>query len=311
MLAKEISVIAGRALMVLTLIFGGLETFAQQRMQFTQYMFNGLLINPAYAGADEALSLTFIQRSQWADVEAAPTTQTFSAHTLFKQKHLGLGLSVINDEIGVHRNLSALTNYAYHLKVAEKAYFSMGLLAGVHNRRSDYASLIGEGNYDPKLSNPMISETYFDFGMGMYFRTPKLHLGLSVPELIPATYQVNDTLSIDLNESNYLFFSKYRMQVNKNLAVEPGFLIKYLAGVPVSYDINVNVIFHEVLTTGLSYRKQESVDFLLKGQITPQLQFGYAYDYPISEISRLSSGSHELMINYVFRYTRRNIASPR
>lgn len=298
-------------MVILACVLGGGQAFAQQRMQFTQYMFNGLLINPAYAGVDEALSLTFIQRSQWADVPAAPTTQTFAAHTLFKKKHLGLGLSVINDEIGVHRNLSALTNYAYHLMVAEKAYLSMGILAGVHNRRSDYASLIGEGNYDPKLNNPMISETYFDFGMGIYFRTPKFHMGLSVPELVPATYEINDTLSIELSKSNYLLFSRYRIHVNENLDVEPGFLIKYLANIPISYDLNVNVIFHNVLTTGLSYRKQESVDFLLKGQVTPQLQFGYAYDYPISEISKLSSGSHELMINYVFRYTQKNITSPR
>jgi type IX secretion system PorP/SprF family membrane protein len=125
------------ALICIAMLFCG-EASAQQRVQFTQYMFNGLIINPAYAGAHEALSLTFIQRSQWAGVENAPNTQTLSAHTLFKKKHLGLGVSLINDRIGVHKNISALTNYAYHLRVSSNAYLSMGLLAGIHSRKSDF-----------------------------------------------------------------------------------------------------------------------------------------------------------------------------
>lgn len=297
--------------MIGLILVSDIESLAQERVQFTQYMFNGLIINPAYAGADEALSLTFIQRNQWAGVENAPTTQTLSAHTLFKKKHIGLGLSLVNDKIGVHKNISVQTNYAYHVKVNRTAYLSMGLLAGVHTRRSDYASLVGASSNDPKLFNPTISHTAFDFGMGLYFRSPKLHIGISIPELVPASYTINDTLSLRLSTTNYFLFSKYRMQVKENLAVEPSFLLKYLPNVPLSFDLNVNVIFHEVLTTGLSYRKSESVDFILKGQITPQLQFGYAYDYPIQEISRLSNGSHEVMVNYLFRYTRTNVTSPR
>lgn len=287
------------------------STFAQQRVQFTQYMFNGLILNPAYAGAHEALSLTFIQRSQWAGVDNAPTTQTLSAHTLFKKKHLGLGISIINDKIGVHRNQSALTNYAYHLRVGRQSYLSMGLLAGIHSRKSDYTSLVGTANNDPKLFNPLISHAYFDFGMGMYFRSPNFEMGISAPQLIPAMYSVNDTLSIQLSSANYFLLSKYRISVNDNVDLEPGLLIKYLANVPLSFDLNLNVIFHKVLTTGLSYRKSESIDFLLRAQVTPQLQFGYAYDYPIQEITKLSNGSHELMINYIFRYTRTNVSSPR
>ena len=104
-----------------------LESRSQQKVQFTQYMFNGLVINPAYAGADEALSMTFIQRSQWAGVDNAPETQTLSAHTLFGKRKIGLGLTLINDKIGVHKTLNALTTYAYHLQVAEKSFLSMGL----------------------------------------------------------------------------------------------------------------------------------------------------------------------------------------
>jgi type IX secretion system PorP/SprF family membrane protein len=284
---------------------------AQQKVQFTQYMFSGIVINPAYAGADEALSLTFINRSQWSAVENAPTTQTLSGHTLFKKNNIGLGFTLINDKIGVHKNIGAITNYAYHLKVASDAYLSMGLQAGIHSRKSDYASLVGHGNNDPKLANPQLSKTFFDFGMGLYFRSPRFHAGLSAPELIPETIAINDTLSIRLSKVNFFLFSKYRIGINENIDLEPSMLLKYLSDVPVSFDVNMNVIFRKVLTLGLSYRKQESIDFLLKGQVTPQLQFGYAYDHTIGQVSRLSNGSHELMLNYVFKYTQSNVSSPR
>jgi type IX secretion system PorP/SprF family membrane protein len=292
------------------MIILSMECFAQQKVQFTQYMFNNLVINPAYAGAEEALSLTFIQRSQWTGIENAPSTQTLSAHTLFMKRNMGLGLTVINDRIGVHKNLNTLVNYAYHLKTGEHSFVSMGLQAGIHYRKSDYASLAGS-SYDPKLFNPVISHVVFDFGMGLYFRSPRFHAGISVPGIIPENLTVNDSVSIALNRSTILLFSKYRIPLNEAVDAEPSFLIKYMAGVPVSYDINLNMVFRKVLTTGLSYRKDESVDFLLKAQVTPQLQFGYAYDYPIGEIATLSNGSHEIVVHYLFRYVQKNVSSPR
>lgn len=292
-------------------VVAGDNSYAQQKVQFTQYMFNTMIINPAYAGAEEALSMTFIQRSQWAGIENAPTTQTLSAHTLFKKKHFGLGATLINDKIGVHKNLSAMTNYAYRLRVGAKSYLSMGLQAGIHNRRSDYASLVGQSSNDPKLYNPMIAETYFDFGMGLYFKSERLDFGVSAPEMLPKVISVNDTISLRLNNVNYFVFTRYRIRVSDKVVAEPSILLKYLSGVPLSFDCNLNFVFRKVLTTGVSYRNKESVDFLLKGQVTPQLQFGYAYDHAIGEISRISNGSHEVMVNYLFRYAQKNVASPR
>lgn len=283
---------------------------AQQKPQFTQYMFNGLIINPAYAGVDEALSLTFIDRHQWMGVENAPTTQTLSSHTQFKKKHFGVGLSIVNDKIGVHQNLSALTSFAYHLKTGKESFLSMGLQAGLDNARANYSSLYTNSNNDPNLVNS-ISETYFDVGFGLYFRSPKFHIGLSAPEFIPKRIYLNDTTSTQLSKINLFLFAKYKITLSENLELEPSTLIKYLPDLPVSFDANLNLIYRQVLTIGLSYRDSESVDFLLKAQVTQQLQFGYAYDYPISYSSKLSNGSHEIMANYVFRYKPRNVSSPR
>jgi type IX secretion system PorP/SprF family membrane protein len=303
---------------LLTLIFlivvmsgTAFDSFSQQKVQFTQYMFNGLVINPAYAGADEALSLTFIQRSQWAGVENAPETQTFSGHTLFGKRHIGVGLTLINDKIGVHKSLNALTTYAYHLQVAERSFFSMGLQVGINRRQSDYASLIGGATYDPRLNDVSIAKTFFDFGMGLYFRSPKFDAGLSIPELIPGRFDVNDTVSIQLSKSPYFIFSRYRMRASDFIDIEPSLFLKYQAGIPLSFDINANMIYRKVLTLGLSYRKNESIDFLFKAQVTRQLQIGYSYDHPIGDISLLSNGSHELMAQYIFRFVERDVTSPR
>ncbi len=287
------------------------HSYAQQKVQFTQYMFNGLVINPAYAGADESLSLTFIQRSQWTGVENAPNTQTLSGHTLFKKKQVGLGITLVNDRIGVHRNINALTSYAYHIRVGEKSYLSMGLQAGIKSFKSDYASLASSAGNDPGLNSLVLSKTYFDFAAGIYYRSPRFHLGISAPELIPQSFNVNDTLSIRLSKANFFLFSKYSIPISENYDLDPSVLIKYLDGVPLSYDINLSMTYRKVLSLGFSYRKKESVDFIMKAQVTKQLQIGYAYDYPIGVVSQLTNGSHELMVNYLFRYVQKNVTSPR
>jgi type IX secretion system PorP/SprF family membrane protein len=286
------------------------QLMAQQKVQFSQYMFSGVVINPAYAGADEALSLTFINRSQWTGVPNAPTTQTLSGHTLAKKKHLGLGLNIIHDKIGVHKNLNVLSQYAYHLQTGRRSYLSMGLQAGFHNRRSDYASLAG-ASADPRIPNASYSNTFFDFGFGLYFRSPRFHLGVSAPELVPENINVNDTINITLSRANVFIFSKVRLSLSDNLDLEPSVLVKHFSNVPISFDANVNMIFRQVLTFGLSYRKDESIDALLKLKITPQMQIGYAYDHTIGEVANISSGSHEIMVNYVFKFVRSNVSSPR
>jgi type IX secretion system PorP/SprF family membrane protein len=274
-------------------------------------MFNGLIINPAYAGADEALSLTVAQRMQWVGIEGAPVTQTFSGHTLFRKKKMGVGLSLLNDKIGVHRNLNVMGSYAYHLALGKSSWLSFGVQAGIHNRKSDYGSLApGSGN-DPMVSTSSLSQTTVDFGTGIYYRSPRLHAGLSAPELLPETATVNDSMEVSWKKTNYFLFSRYRIPLSEKINLEPGFLLKYFPGTLPSVDVNVSAIFYEVLAFGLSYRKDESVDMLLRGKITPQLQFGYAYDYPIGKVSDASSGSHEIMLNYRFKFEHTNIESPR
>ena len=290
---------------VLTSVFG------QQRVQFTQYMFNPLVINPAYAGIDGPLSVNLINRKQWTGIENAPSTQTFSAHSLFKNERVGLGLTLVNDKIGVHRNFTLMTSYAYHLTINPETLLSMGLQGGFRKITSDYASLMTASTNDPKLASAPLRESFFEFGFGLYLRHKKLTIGFSAPEVLPKTIGVSDTASIKLRSANSFLMTRYRFTVNESVELEPGLLFKYMPGLDFSYDVNFNLIFRRVLTTGLSYRKNESVDFIFKAQVNPQLQFGYAYDHPVGNVARISNGSHELMIQYLFHFVSRNVPSPR
>jgi type IX secretion system PorP/SprF family membrane protein len=298
---------------LILVVLVGLPFFVsgQQTFQFSQYMFNGLVINPAYAGMDDAMSITFYNRNQWAKADGAPTTQTLTAHTLFSRQHIGAGLNLINDRIGVHQNLLLSGAAAYHLKVSRQSVLSFGLQAGFGHRESDYQSLGPNAVNDPKIPSSTISHNSLDLGAGFYFKSKRLHVGLSSPQLLPAKLTVSDTVTVNMNRSQGFLFSKIILPVSAGVTIEPGFLLKYISGAPLSFDLNTNIIFQKVLITGVSYRRDESVDFLLRAQITPQLQVGYGYDYLIGNASGLSNASHELMVNYLFKFTRSNISSPR
>ncbi|HTH57751.1 MAG TPA: type IX secretion system membrane protein PorP/SprF [Cyclobacteriaceae bacterium] len=285
---------------------------AQQRVQFTQYMFNGLVINPAYAGVDEKLNVTLISRDQWTGIDGAPKTQTLSAHTLLKKKQFGLGFTLVNDQVGVHREVDASVCYAYHVRVGEESYLSMGYQTGIKSLRSDYASLTTSNSTDPYLFNLVTKQLFLDMAAGVYYRNPRLQVGFSIPEMLRQKFHVNDTLSVHLNTSNFFLFTRYRLTVNQDIAFEPSFLIKYLNGVPLSFDINANWVYRGAVTMGLSYRKNESADFLFKAQVSQQLQIGYAYDYPIKTGTAMNAGgSHELMLQYLFTFFKKNVRSPR
>jgi type IX secretion system PorP/SprF family membrane protein len=283
----------------------------QQRTQFTQYLFSGLVINPAYAGSEEALSITLINRHQWRSVEGAPTTQTLALQTPVGRKKVGLGLLISNDKIGVHQNLFVQASMAYHLQVAARAHLSMGLQTGLQHVRSDYASLLGTTSIDPKLSEFRLNEVFIDLGAGIYFRSPRVHLGISSPGWLNQSVQINDTASFKLRNINLFGFAKYKIPLGPIWILEPAILLKHYHMLPLSMDITGALTYKEVLTAGLSFRINESVGYIFRAKVTPQLHVGYAYDYPMGLVSRLGAGSHEFIVHYLFKYERSGIKSPR
>ncbi|HTF16543.1 MAG TPA: type IX secretion system membrane protein PorP/SprF [Chryseolinea sp.] len=285
---------------------------AQQGAQFTQYMFNPIVINPAYAGADEALKLTLVNRSQWVSVEGAPATQGLYANSLFQRKRIGIGLSFVNDKIGIHKNQDLRGMVAYHLPVSKEATFSFGMQSGISMSRSNYASLnSASSSLDPQVTGAGISQTSLAIGIGIYYRSKRIHLGLSAPSLLPQTTAVNDTLSVKWDRVNYLLYGKYDFALGEIMRLEPSILLKYYPGSPLSFDLNACLVIRNALTLGLSYRKKESIDFLLRAQLTRQLQFGYSYDHVTGQVVNASRGSHEISVSYLFKFSHDNVESPR
>ena len=285
----------------------------RQRAQFTQYISNELIINPAYAGAEEALNVALQHRSQWSGFEGAPTTQTLTAHSLFKSKNVGLGLLIINDKIGVHKVLDAMTSYAYHLYLNESTTLSFGLQVGFNQRKSDYSSLSSQlqVSNDPTLDGASLQETSFAFGSGIYLKGAKFNLGISMPDMLPSTSYLDETSGLSFDRNNIYFIGRYRFTVTNNVHLQPGLLVKYLHGFPLSYDANLAGIFNDVLLVGFSYRSLESVSSMVQAKITPQLKIGYSFDYGLEQLEGFGSNSHEFMISYLFHFSNYEISSPR
>ncbi|MTI40606.1 PorP/SprF family type IX secretion system membrane protein [Fulvivirga lutimaris] len=286
------------------------SVIAQQNVQYTQYMYDGSLINPAYVGADEALSMTLVHRDQWNGLDGAPQSQTFSAHTLFKKKQFGTGIIIHRESIGIHQSFNAGANFAYHLPTGRYSYLSFGMQAAAFSRQSDYQAVQGT-TMDPSAINGDYKETFFDASFGLYFRSKKFHMGYSASEILPRDYILGDTLAVNSDNFSHLVFTKLILPLSRSVDLTPSVLLKYYAGTPLSYDLNLNTTIHEVISLGVSYRKDESVDFLVRLNITPQFQVGYAYDNPIGSVADFAKASNELMLRYLFKFKYDKVVSPR
>lgn len=287
---------------------------AQHAIQFSQYFSNQLVLNPAYAGADDALSITMVHRNQWTGVNGAPKTTTLSGHTLFKNKNTGLGANLFMDKINIHSNVSFTGIYSYRINTGKKSYLSLGLQAGINYVKSDYASLAGsiQDPNDPNILLENMSDAEFQFGTGFYFKSPQLELGFSAPILYTSgiNYYI-DSLTSPGTNSHYFLFTRYKINLSPHVQLHPGFLIKGRPGWPLAYDLNIDALLDEVFMLGLSYRSFETLSIIVQIKILPQMKFGYAYDMPLSSIQRRNYNTHEIMLNYIFHYKDYNVKSPR
>ena len=292
---------------VLTFAVAG-QCMAQQQAQFTQYLYNMLPLNPAYAGSQESMSITALAREQWTGIDGAPSTQTLSIHSPLPNKNVGVGLTLIHDKIGVTNQTSVFGAYSYHLKVNEKAKLSMGLQAGATFYNSDFASIDSE---DPLFAGN-IKETRPNFGFGLYYYSDRYFVGLSAPQLLEKPLNGKDNKNQFSQNRHYSAVGGYVFDINPSIKLKPTVLAKYVAGAPVEFDLSANAYFKDVIGLGLSWRSFDSFDALLQLQLTDQLQLGYSYDFfTTTDLSKVNSGSHEIMVNYRFSFSNTDIISPR
>lgn len=279
--------------------------FAQQSSIYSQYMFNGLAINPAYAGHDDLLSLTALARVQSVGLEGAPNTQTFSAHTPIVKNKVGVGLQLFHETIGVTDLTGVYASYSYRIEVSSFT-LAFGLQAGVNFYKTRYTSLIVPDPGDPVFENDENSVTP-NFGSGVLLTDKRLFVGLSMPQML----SVGNDNKVVVQERPFMLYGGYTLDLNEVLKLTPSTLIKIANGRPVEWNINANLIIKDMVWVGVSFRPVNAVVALLQLQLTDQLSFGYGYDITLGELSTIESGSHEFMLNYRFRFAQKDIISPR
>lgn len=301
--------------MILT--FVGLTVHSQQLPMFTHYMNNTLVVNPAYAGSRDALTVTALHRSQWVDFPGAPKTQTLTLHSPIKNKHIGLGLAVFNDNIGPTNNTSIFGYYSFTMRLTQKSKLALGLSGGVNIFQANLSTLALDQPDDPVFLSNINNHVLQNFGFGVYYSRERFYAGASVPNLLENNYsnieQTNGNTSIGNEQRHYYFIAGTMVHLTESLDFKPTTLIKVTAGAPIEADLTASFVIMKKLLVGAMFRTGAAFGGLVGLDITEQLHIGYSFDYSFGlETFKYHQGSHEILLRYDFIFSnKRQIHSPR
>ncbi|MEM6736475.1 MAG: type IX secretion system membrane protein PorP/SprF [Bacteroidota bacterium] len=277
--------------------------WSQQRPVISTYMFNGLALNPAYAGSLNIFSATFVHRKQWINIDGAPTSNIFSANTALHGNQLGVGLQVSRDEIGVHEETALYFSGAYKIRT-DAGILAMGLSGGFDNRRSNFNDL-NILDQDDQLLTGVSTRFTPNFGAGLYFANPVMYAGISVPYIIENSLfnidrenTIEGTVS-EATESRYYYATGgIILDLSPNVKFSPSTLIRYQEQSRVGWDLNATIIFDKIAYAGVSYRSGDALVFLTQLLLNENFRIGYAYDTTVNALDEDSRGTHEILLNY-------------
>ena len=288
------------------------EANAQQDPHYTQYMYNMNVINPAYAGSKENLSIGMLYRKQWVDIEDAPTTFTLSGHSPVG-KNVGLGLSVISDKIGPVEENNIYGDFSYTLNLGGEHKLALGLKAGATFQKIGLNSEIA-----PSLPQPFddafaenTSNVFFNLGTGIFYYTDKYYVALSVPNFIKANYLDYNGVKYGTETQHYFLTGGYVFDLTPNLKFKPFAMLKSAFNSPSSLDLSANFLFNERFEIGGTYRVDDSFGGMVNFAITPSLRIGYAYDHIMSELKTSAPASHEIILLFDVNFPKKVSRSPR
>ena len=284
---------------------------AQQDPLYSQYMFNTLAFNPAYAGSGDVFTVMALSRHQWVGFEGAPATQTILAHSPLRSQNLALGLSVINDKLGPTRQTGVFADFAYRIRTGESSRLAFGLKGGFNSFRADLAGL---STVDPDQANVDIQGKMLpNFGFGLFWHTPLAYVGVSAPKLLEneTVEATNGLLTTGSEERHYFVMGGYVMDLGRDLKFKPSFMARLVAGAPLSLDVNANFLLRERIWFGAMYRLGNSFGLLGQYQVNDQLRIGYAFDLTTTNLGAYNAGTHEIMLSYDLRFIKGRTISPR
>ena len=299
-------------LVTLSVIAFTVELHAQQDPHYTQYMYNMSVMNPAYAGSKENLSLGLLYRKQWVEIEDAPTTATFFGHAPVG-KNVGMGLSVISDKIGPVEENNIYADFSYTLNLGGEHKLAFGLKTGLTLHKVGlydevYPTLPDE--FDPAFSENT-SNSYFNIGSGLFYYTNKYYLGFSIPNLMKSKHLDFNGREFGSEVSHYFVTGGYVFDINDNVKFKPFFMMKSAFEAPTSLDLSANFLFNEKFEIGGTCRLEDSLGAMVNYAITPNIKLGYAYDHIVSDLNVTTPSSHEIILLFDLNFPKKVSSSPR
>lgn len=296
-------------IIITALLFVSLIGFSQQDAQYTQYMYNTVNVNPAYAGSRGVMSVFGLHRSQWVGLDGAPVTNTFSINSPIENSNLGIGLSFVNDRLGPTDENNIAADVSYTVKTSETFKLSFGVKGSVDLFSFDASKLnIYTADNTLQTYNNKFSP---NIGAGIYFHSDKSYLGFSVPNFFETKRYSDSDYAVYKEKMNYYLIGGYVFDLNPNLKFKPAFMGKMVEGAPLQVDVSANFLFNDKFVLGAAWRWSAAASLMAGFQINEGLYIGYGYDLDTTKLAHYNSGSHEIFLRFELFNRQKRIISPR
>lgn len=297
--------------LIFILLFVNISVFAQQDAQYTNYMYNTISVNPAYAGSRGVMSIFGLHRNQWIGLDGAPVTNVASINTPIENSNLGVGLSFVNDRIGASDETTISADISYTIQISWNYKLSFGLKGTANLLNVDYTKLSRYDVIDPKFQNNIENEFSPNIGAGVYYYSDKLYLGLSVPNFLEHNEFNDNDSTTSLERLHYYLIGGYVFDLSTNVQFKPAFMCKTVVGSPLQLDLSANFLFNEKFVLGAAWRWDAAVSAMAGFQISKGLYIGYGYDLETTQLANYNSGSHELFLRFELSKNKDRVTTPR
>jgi type IX secretion system PorP/SprF family membrane protein len=296
-------------ILLFALMFTSIVTYGQQDAQFTQYMYNTINVNPAYAGSRGAMSIFALHRTQWVGLDGAPTTNAVSINTPLNSSRLGLGVSIVNDKIGPTHENTISADLSYTVPTSETFKLSFGIKATANLFDLDVSRLSPKQAGDLSLQN--FNKFTPNIGAGIYLHSDKAYLGLSIPNFIETNRYDDNDVKMFKEKKSYYLIGGYVFDLSSSIKFKPALLTKMVEGAPLQVDISGNFLFNDKFMIGAAYRVSAAMSAMVGFQISDGMYIGYGYDLETTNLDNYNSGSHEIFLRYEIFKNNKKITTPR
>jgi type IX secretion system PorP/SprF family membrane protein len=297
-------------ILIFALMLMSAVSYSQQDAQYTQYMYNTINVNPAYAGSRGVMSIFGLYRTQWVGLDGAPVTSAFSVNSPIENTNLGVGLSFVNDRIGPTVENTVSADVSYTIQTSEQYKLSFGIKGTANLFNLDPTKLNPSNQGDPLLQN-LNNNFSPNVGAGVYFHSNKSYLGLSVPNFFETKRYSDNDVAVFKERMNMYFIGGYVFDLSPSLKFKPAFLTKMVQGAPLQLDVSGNFLINDKLMLGAAWRWSAAMSFMAGFQITDGLYAGYGYDLETTKLANYNSGSHEIFLRFELFKRQSRIVSPR